>query len=139
MTTNSTAPPKFGRAAEVRAASYDEGENSVEVVWTTGASVRRRDWRSGTYYNEILEVRSGAVRLDRLNAGAPLLDTHDDWSLSSVIGSVVPGTARIEGGKALLAFAFPMRQATSTSSRKSGTASSGTSPLAMPSTASKRR
>ncbi|WP_439616662.1 prohead protease/major capsid protein fusion protein [Shinella sp.] len=99
MTTNSTAPPKFGRAAEVRAASYDEGENSVEVVWTTGASVRRRDWRSGTYYNEILEVTSGAVRLDRLNAGAPLLDTHDDWSLRSVIGSVVPGTARIEGGK----------------------------------------
>src|SRR5688500_10021187 len=86
--------PKFGRAAEVRAASFEEGDNSVEVVWTTGASVRRVDWRSGRYYSEILEVREGAVRLDRLNAGAPLLDTHDDWSLRSVIGSVVPGSAR---------------------------------------------
>jgi phage head maturation protease len=96
--TEIVAAPKFGRAAEVRAATFDEADNSVEVIWTTGASVRRRDWRSGNYYNEILEVTPGAVRLDRLNAGAPLLDTHDDWSLRSVIGSVVPDSARIDGG-----------------------------------------
>lgn len=98
MTTNSKAPPKFGRGAEVRAASYDESDNSVEVIWTTGASVKRRDWRTGNRYNEILEVTPEAVRLDRLNAGAPLLDTHDDWSLRSIIGVVVAGSARIEDG-----------------------------------------
>lgn len=91
--------PKFGRSAEVRAASFDDADNTVEVVWTTGAAVRRMDWRSGRHYSEILEVSDGAVRLDRLNAGAPLLDTHDDWSLRSVIGSVVPGSAKLEGGK----------------------------------------
>lgn len=91
--------PKFGRAAEVSAASFDEADNTIEVIWTTGAAVRRRDWRSGRFYQEVLEVSPQAVRLDRLNAGAPLLDTHDDWSLRSVIGSVVPGSAKLEGGK----------------------------------------
>lgn len=91
--------PKFGMSAEVRSASFDEAGNTIEVIWTTGAAVRRWSWRSERYYQEILEVTPKAVRLDRLNAGAPLLDTHDDWSLRSVIGSVVPGSARIEGGK----------------------------------------
>jgi phage head maturation protease len=91
--------PKFGMSAEVRSASFDEGDNTIEVIWTTGAAVRRWSWRSERYYQEILEVTPKAVRLDRLNSGAPLLDTHDDWSLRSVIGSVVPGSARIEGGK----------------------------------------
>lgn len=89
------------RAAEVRASSYDEGDNSIEVVWTTGAAVRRRDWRTGNFYSEILEVTPKAVRLDRLNSGAPLVDTHDTDSLRSVIGSVVPGSAKIEGGKGM--------------------------------------
>lgn len=90
---------KLTRGAEVRAESYSESDNSVEVVWTTGAGVRRRDWNTGEYYSEILEVTPKSVRLDRLNAGAPFLDTHDDRQLASIIGSVIPGTARIEGGK----------------------------------------
>lgn len=90
--------PKFGRDVEVRSASYDEADNTVEVIWTTGAPVRRYSWRDGVYYNEILEVSDAAVRLDRLNAGAPFLNTHADSKLADVIGSVVPGSARIEGG-----------------------------------------
>lgn len=86
------------RSANLRPASFSASDNTIDVVWTTGASVRRRDWRSGTYYNEILEVSPAAVRLDRLNAGAPLLDTHEDGSLGAIIGSVVPGSARVEGG-----------------------------------------
>lgn len=91
--------PLMGRDAEVRAASFREDDNTVEVVWTTGASVRRYSWRDGVYYDEKLEVSAEAVRLDRLNRGAPFLDTHDSWSLGSVIGSVVPGSARIKGGE----------------------------------------
>lgn len=89
--------PSFARAAEI--GSYDPADNSVELIWTTGAAVRRRDWRSGEYYSEILIVTPEAVDLSRLNAGAPLLDTHNDGSVRTVIGSVVPGSARIEGGK----------------------------------------
>lgn len=90
--------PKLGRSAEVRSASFDETDNTIEVVWTTGATVRRRDWRGGGYFNEILVVTPKAVRMDRLNGGAPFLNTHSDYTLASVIGSVVPGSAKIENG-----------------------------------------
>lgn len=91
--------PPFGRDVEVRASSYREDDNSIEVIWTTGAPVRRYSWRDGVYYDEVLDVTSKSVRLDRLNRGAPFLDTHDNWSLGSVIGAVVPGSAEIRGGK----------------------------------------
>lgn len=100
-TSASAGLPKFGRSAEVRSASFDESDNTIEVVWTTGATVRRTDWWTGRSYQETLEVSDKAIRLERLNAGAPFLDTHDDWSLSTVLGSVVPGSARIEGGKGI--------------------------------------
>lgn len=89
------------RAVEIRSASYEEASNSVDVVWTTGATVRRYSWRDDVHYDEVLVVDASAIRLDRLNGGAPFLDTHDDYQLSSVIGSVVPGSAKIVGGKGL--------------------------------------
>lgn len=92
--------PQHLRSANLRAASYDETANTVDIVWTTGADVLRMDYFDGTYV-ERLNVEAGSVRLDRLNSGAPLLDTHNSYQLASVIGSVVPGTARIEDGKGL--------------------------------------
>jgi HK97 family phage prohead protease len=92
------ALPVQHRGAAVRAASYREDDNSIEIVWTTGAAVRRVSWIDGPY-DEILEVTPQAVKLDRLNLGAPFLDTHDSLDLSRVLGSVVPGSARIAGGK----------------------------------------
>lgn len=91
--------PAFARAAEVRASSFDEGENTIEVVWTTGAKVRRYDWRDGGYYDEELVVDPSSIRLGRLNAGAPFLDTHASWELRNVIGSIVPGSVEVRGGK----------------------------------------
>lgn len=98
MSEQTSRSPVLNRAASFRASSYNEADHTIEVVWTTGAAVRRRDWRNDEYYFEVLEVSERAIRLDRLNAGAPFLAAHDDTSLKSVIGSVVPGTARIEGG-----------------------------------------
>lgn len=92
--------PQMLRDAEVRAGSFDEASNTIDVIWTTGATVRRVSWMDGEFDEELI-VSGNAVRLDRLNAGAPLLDTHGKWSLRDVIGSVVPGTARLEGGKGL--------------------------------------
>ena len=34
--------PVLGRAAQLRAGSADEAARTVEIVWTTGATVRRR-------------------------------------------------------------------------------------------------
>lgn len=92
--------PQMLRDAEVRAGSFDEKTNTIDVIWTTGATVRRFSWMDGEFDEELI-VSPNAVRLDRLNAGAPFLDTHGQWSLNDVIGSVVRGTARIEGGKGL--------------------------------------
>lgn len=89
--------PRQARAAELRAASFNEADNTIDVIWTTGATVRRASWRDGVYDEELI-VSKAAVRLDRLNAGAPFLNTHSDWDLSDVIGSVVPGSARIANG-----------------------------------------
>lgn len=92
--------PQFQREAEIRSGSFDEAANTIDVVFTTGAVGRRRSWVEGEFDEELV-VSDKSVRLDRLNSGAPFLDTHDQWSLRSVIGSVVPGTARIEKGKGL--------------------------------------
>lgn len=91
--------PPFGRDIEIRASSFEDASNSVEVIWTTGATVRRFDWREENFYDEELVVGPANVRLDRLNNGAPLLDTHNDGSLKSVIGTVVPGSAELRGGR----------------------------------------
>ena len=91
--------PLFGRSAELRPESYRESDNSIELVWAAGARVKRYDWRTGVAYEEVLDMTSDAVRLDRLNNGASFLDSHNSWSLGSVIGAVVPGSARIEGGR----------------------------------------
>lgn len=94
--------PMIGRAAEVRADSVDAEARTVEIVWTTGATVQRvrwEGWDDRIEYDEELVVSGNAVRLERLNSGAPFLNAHWAWSAESVLGSVVPGSVRVEGGK----------------------------------------
>ncbi|MBK1793540.1 HK97 family phage prohead protease [Devosia sp. WQ 349] len=86
------------RSGSLRPRSYDSVDNSIELVWSTGAAVRRRDYRTDSIFDEVLSLAPNHVRLDRLNAGAPLLDTHDDSNLASVLGSVVPGSAKVADG-----------------------------------------
>ncbi|WP_294312756.1 prohead protease/major capsid protein fusion protein [uncultured Sphingomonas sp.] len=99
--TRAVNAPTMLRAADVRPASYQEEDNSIEVVWSIGAAGLRFDWLDGGYYIEELSMDPGAIRLGRLNAGACLLDSHSTYSLSSVLGSVVPGSVRIENGEGL--------------------------------------
>lgn len=108
-TPTEIAVPLVARAAEVRATSFDEASNTIDIIWTTGATVRRYSWSEGPYDEELV-VTPGAVRLGRLNAGAPFLDTHSAGDLSRVIGSVVPGSARIEGGKGLATIVLSSRE-----------------------------
>jgi len=94
--------PLIGRAAAVRPETADLEARTVEVVWTTGATVQRRRWEGWDdliEYDEELLVTPEAMRLERLNAGGPFLDSHRSWGLESVLGSIVPGSVRIEGGK----------------------------------------
>jgi hypothetical protein len=61
---------------------------TAELVFTTGAGVQRYDWSNGRYYVEELVVEDGSIRLERLQAGAPLLNSHDSWDLEAVLGVV---------------------------------------------------
>jgi len=94
--------PLIARAADVVATSIDMEARTVEVVWTTGSRVQRvrwEGWDDRIEYDEELVVDDGAVRLERLNGGAPFLNSHYAYDLRDVIGSVVPGSARVEDGK----------------------------------------
>ena len=57
-----------------------------ELVFTTGAPVRRYDWQNGRYYIEQLDVSPQAINTDRLERGAPLLNSHSAYSLEDQIG-----------------------------------------------------
>ncbi len=82
--------------------SYDADAGTVEVIWSTGAPVRRYSWERREEYDEVLSMERSAVRLDRLNAGAPLLDTHGRHSLDGVIGSVMKAEVRSGRGHATI-------------------------------------
>lgn len=68
--------------------TYDEEARTIEMVWTKGAKVRRRDWMEGDYDEELV-VSEEAIDMGRLNSGAaPLLAAHNSESLDNVLGVV---------------------------------------------------
>lgn len=77
--------------------NVNHGDRTVDVKWSTGAGVLRRDYLSGVTFLEVLSLEPKHVRLERLNGGAPLLNSHDSDSLSRILGVVVEGSARIAG------------------------------------------
>lgn len=95
------------RAADFR--SVDVQNRTAELIFSTGAPVERYDWRSGTRYVETLSMKPMHVLLDRLNAGASLLDAHAAYSVNNILGSVVRGSARVEKGEALAVIKFSLR------------------------------
>ena len=101
-------PPLCVRAS---VGTVDAEQRTVELIFSTGAAVERMDWFSGKRYIERLSMKPEHVQLERMNAGAPLLDAHSAWSIHDQIGVVEPGTARIEGGQALATVRFSRRDA----------------------------
>ncbi|SIS76757.1 prohead protease/major capsid protein fusion protein [Phaeovulum vinaykumarii] len=92
--------PALRRSAELAPNSVDNDARTVEVIWSAGARVRRASF-FGEPYDEELSLDPAHVRLDRLNAGAPFLKVHEIDTLDAVIGSVVPGSVRIENGRGI--------------------------------------
>jgi HK97 family phage prohead protease len=90
------AMPVFGRRFESLCVGADGVGHLFECQRVQNRGV---PWGDVVEYDEELVVTPGAVRMGRLNAGAPFLDSHRSWGLESVVGAVLPGTARIEGGQ----------------------------------------
>ena len=100
--------PALSREAHLRAETVNEAARTVEIVWTSGATVRRNRLFQDAI-DEELSVAPDAVRLERLNAGAPFLNTHRAGSLESVLGVVEAGSARIENGLGTATIRFSER------------------------------
>ena len=92
--------PALRRSGELAPATADGEARTVEVVWSAGSRVRRSPF-FGEPYDEELSLEPSHVRLERLNAGAPFLKVHELAELDAVIGSIVPGSARIENGRGI--------------------------------------
>ena len=92
--------PAFRRSTELAPNSIDPETRSVEVIWSTSARVQRA-YAFGEPHDEELSMAPEHVRLERLNAGAPFLKVQEAHDLDEVIGSVVPGSARIENGQGI--------------------------------------
>ena len=69
--------------ARLQRDTVDAEARSVEVLWSTGAMVRRTELWTGKRYDEVLSLDPRHVDLSRLNNGAPLLNAHGTFDLAS--------------------------------------------------------
>lgn len=96
--------PPLSRAAELVPSTFNEADNTIEVVWTTGASVRRYDWYNDTPYDEALLVTPEAVDMSRFDAGTvQVLDGHRVYGgVSAILGIALRGSIENGEGRATL-------------------------------------
>ncbi|PCH70213.1 MAG: peptidase U35 [Rhodobacteraceae bacterium] len=85
-------PDLITRDLDVRPTTLNRAERTVEAIISTGAPVARFDMDGP--YEERLEISSAAVDLSRAS-GAPVLDSHRQDGINSILGRVI--SVRIEG------------------------------------------
>lgn len=93
--------------ASVAPGSYNKENNTIDVVFATDTPVLRFDWSEQEHYNEILTFGKDNVRLDRINSGGPVLNSHSCYELSDILGIVVK--AWVENGKGYATLKFSER------------------------------
>jgi HK97 family phage prohead protease len=93
--------PKHNIRADIKPETYNEKENTIDVVFTTDTPVRRFDFFEGPY-DEVLGMNPEEVRLERLNAGAPVLNNHNRFELEDQIGVVMNASVDGKKGEATL-------------------------------------
>ncbi len=86
MSASTIAMPPLDLRADVGV--IDAASRVVRLIWSTGADVLRYDWETGRRFWERLSLDPKHVKMDRLNGGAPLLDSHSAYTLASQIGVV---------------------------------------------------
>ena len=89
------------RRASLKPQTVNVEERNVEIVWSTGAPVRRRDMAG--QYIERLSLAPEAVDLSRLE-GASVLDAHRQTAVRDVLGSVRSAAVDGQRGTALIQF-----------------------------------
>ena len=93
---------RFSVAANFAPPSANEDARTIDAVWYTGAKVPRFDWRSGEEYDLTLDMKG--CRMDRLNNGWPVLDSHAAYGVDSQLGVVRKAWAKKSTGLATIQF-----------------------------------
>jgi hypothetical protein len=85
-------PDLCTRRATLEPATIDDTARTVDVVWSTGAGVRRRD--AAGAYEERLSLEPAHVDLGQF-VGGPVLDGHRQDSVENILGVVT--AAHVDG------------------------------------------
>jgi len=93
---------RFTVVATFAPPSANDDARTIDAVWYTGAKVPRFDWRTGEEYDLILDMKG--CRMDRLNNGGPLLDSHSAYGVESQLGVVRKAWAKKATGMATIQF-----------------------------------
>lgn len=101
MTALTRLLPKQQTQASARPGTWDAEARTIELSWGRGAPVLRRPFLDDPY-TEQLDM--AGADLSRLNAGAPLLNSHDDWTLTDIIGVVERAWIESGEGRAVVRF-----------------------------------
>lgn len=87
--------------------SISKENRTARLTWSTGAAVKRMDFWTGERWIEELSMDPAHIRLDRLNGGAPLLNSHSKYDLRGILG--VTERAWVEGGEGMADVRFSRR------------------------------
>lgn len=100
---------EFRRRAVMSPDTLDAENRTVDVVFCTENRVLTSHWDLGNFY-EILSCDPAHVRMDRINSGAPVLDTHDKWGgVKLQLGVVEPGSAKLNNAEGIAKLRFSKR------------------------------
>lgn len=103
-----TDGPTHFAAATFLPQSANAEKRTITCVAYSGAKVPRYDWRSGEEYDLTLSTKPDAIRLNRMESGAPVLDSHSSYSTESVYGVVEK--CWVEKGKLMCTVRFSTRE-----------------------------
>ena len=96
---------KISFRASIAENSFNKEERTVDVTFATDTPVKRYDWDiEGGYFNEVLGFDKANIRMERINAGAPVLNSHSNYELSNVLGVVTKAWIEEGVGRATLKF-----------------------------------
>ncbi len=98
--------PKLSTRAIFQPETLNEEKRTVDVVFSTGAPVRRSTFFGQTFIEE-LEITPKSVKLDRFKNGAPVLKDHKN-SIDSIVGVVE--SARVVKNELIGTVRFSKRQ-----------------------------
>lgn len=94
--------------AAAKVSSVNVEARTADVIFATETPVRRRRYDVGEFL-EVLTVTREAIDTKRLDS-MQVLDSHNTYTLEARLGSVVPGSFRIEAGQAIATIKLSRKQ-----------------------------